>query len=101
MFPADELFELRSEIKRLKEREAVLRSRMLADPGGPSCAGRVWEGIVVSRECRRLDLRALPAPILVDPAYFQTSGFRAVLLRPVGNQGRAERTLSQGLRAAL
>ncbi|MEM9145041.1 MAG: hypothetical protein AAGC57_02510 [Pseudomonadota bacterium] len=91
MFPADELFELRTEIRRLKEREAQLRARMMADPGGPSCAGRDWEGVVVMRETRRLDTASLPAGLLADPAHYRTTGFRAVLLRPAGDAAPSRR----------
>lgn len=84
MFPADELHELRCRIRALRAREAVLRARMIADPGGPACAGAAWEGVVVSRESRCLDTGHLPAELLADPSAFRTRMFRAVLLRPAG-----------------
>ncbi len=83
MYPADELHEVRCRIRELRTREAVLRARMIADPGGPACAGASWQVVVVSRESRSLDTGHLPAEVLANPSAYRTRIFRAVLLRPV------------------
>ena len=90
MFPADELHELRCQIRALRAREAVLRARMIADPGGPACVGAAWQGVVVSRESRSLDMLNLPAEVLANPSAFRTRMFRAVLLRPAGAGSAAD-----------
>lgn len=89
MFPADELHQIRCEIRLLREREARLRARMIADPGGPACSGRDWEGVVVTRESRRLDTAAIPADWLMEPSHFATRAYRSVLLRPAGHGARS------------
>lgn len=82
--PADELAEIRSEIARLKLREAQLRTAFLKHPDH-GAQGR-WNRVEVEL-CHqtRFDSRLLPGFILSDPAFqHQTlvAVVRSLALRP-------------------
>ena len=103
MHPADELHALRAEIRLLREREAALRRRMIADPGGPACQGTAWRAVVLRRSVRVLDPARLPAALRADPACYRLCTRRAVLLRPAASGAPAAGTATaprDGLRPA-
>lgn len=67
--PADELFELRADIARLKLLEAALRAKILAFPD-IQAIGR-WHRIeVVQTKARVFDAKLLPAAIRDDPRFY-------------------------------
>lgn len=80
--PAEELFEIRAEIRALKAREAELRAYFLtgarvADRRGPR------HEIAVTDQRRRVFARnRLPAAILEDPRYWRQKLSRVVKLLP-------------------
>ena len=57
--PADELADVRAEIKQLQIREAELRSELLAD-GADRC-GVQWEAVIQDRSQDLLDVKAAVA----------------------------------------
>ena len=68
--PADELFNLRADIARLKLLEAALRARILASPDTQSI-GR-WHRIeVVETKIRVFDAKLLPDAIREDPRFYR------------------------------
>jgi hypothetical protein len=68
--PADELAEIRTEIRQLRLREALLRQHILKDPGVNSL-GR-WHRVEVEEHLDLiLDISRLPAEILQDRNFWQ------------------------------
>lgn len=64
--PADELFSVRDEIKRLKAREEVLRTLMLSDPSART--GNLYAVEIKTVTTKRTDLKEmrLAHPTIVD-----------------------------------
>ncbi len=82
LFPADELAEIRSEIARLRAREAHLRAIFLKDPD-QGAIGR-WSRVEVElTHQQRFDSRLLPAAILSDPAYRRETLVQVVRCLPL------------------
>lgn len=80
--PADELAEIRSEIARLKVREAHLRTAFLKDPDH-GAVGR-WTRVEVEFFPQtRFDSRLLPAHVLSDPAYRRETLVQVVRCLPL------------------
>jgi len=90
--PADELAEIRAEIRRLKAREAELREALL-ETGGAD--GLNWHVTIVEQRRRTLDREALPAAILDDPRYWKDSVSRIV--KTVPKEGGAPEAAGPGL----
>lgn len=68
--PADELFELRADIARLKLLEAALRAKILASPD-TQAIGR-WHRIEVDEtKARVFDVKLLPDAIRDDPRFYR------------------------------
>lgn len=68
--PADELAEIRSEIQHLRAREALLRQKILTDPGAHAF-GR-WHRIEVDQHLDLvLDISLLPQHILQDRNFWR------------------------------
>lgn len=70
MTPADELGHIRAEIKRLKAREAELRTEIL-ETGDAS--GTDYTVEIKEQQRRTFDRTALPQDIQDDPAYWKVS----------------------------
>jgi hypothetical protein len=73
---ADELELVRAEIKRLRAREAELRSVLLEEDGAEP--GQDWRVEVVEQRRRTLDRAALPPEISRDPRYWKERVARVV-----------------------
>jgi hypothetical protein len=69
--PAEELFELRAEIRALKAREAELRAYFLSGARGPDRRGPFHEVAVTRQRHRVLARDRLPAAILHSPRYWR------------------------------
>lgn len=80
--PADELADLRAEIRRLQEREAALRARLLADPPKDP-VGRWAQLTIVTERRRRFAPDLLPADIRDDPRYWRLSDVVTLRCDPV------------------
>lgn len=66
--PADELVAIRTEIARLRRREAELRAAFLTRPDLPT-VGRWHKVEVVTQRSQVFDPRLLPDEIRLDPGY--------------------------------
>ena len=84
--PADELFAVRAEIKRLTGREHDLRSLMLSDPSART--GNSYAVDVVNVTTTRTDLKELRAnhPDIVEQFTFPTTT-QNVVLRGINEDG--------------
>ena len=80
MTPADELGHIREELKRLKAREAELRTELL-ETGDASGTDYTIE--IKTQERRTLDKDKLPREILDDPYYYKTSTSQILRTIPV------------------
>ena len=80
MAPADELGMLREEMKRLKAREAELRTEIL-ETGDAS--GIEYTVEIKTQERRTLDKDKLPKEILDDPYYYKVSTSQTVRTIPI------------------
>jgi hypothetical protein len=81
---ADELADIRTEIARLKRREAELRAAYLTQPELPR-AGRRNRVELVTQRARIFDPRLLPAELRNDPAFQRdkvTRVLRTVAIAP-------------------
>jgi len=85
---ADELADIRSEIARLKRREAELRAAFLTQPGLPRSGRRNQVELVVQRT-RIFDPRLLPAEIRANPAYQRDKVTRTLRTAPVDTPQQA------------
>ena len=76
---ADELADVRAEIRTLKAREQELRDMVLHDPG--KCRGVTHE-VVIKRQKRRVFLRdKLPPHIIQNPEFWEDREAKYVTLR--------------------
>jgi hypothetical protein len=81
MHPADELQEVRTEIRALRAREAALRTRLIEAPE-VARAGRHWEAAVAERVSRKIDAARLPLTVRADPRSWLTRRSVCVTLQP-------------------
>lgn len=81
--PADELADLRAEIRRLKDREAALRARLLAAPPADP-VGRWARLDIVTERRRHLLTDRLPDAIRDDPRYWAEREVISLRCDPVG-----------------
>jgi hypothetical protein len=80
--PADDLSDLRAEIRRLQAREAVLCHQIIAGP--PSgLTGETARVEIVTRRSWVLDHSRLPARLLSDPALWRAVDQQVVTCVPV------------------
>ena len=91
MTPADELGLLREEMRRLKAREAELRTEIL-ETGDAS--GTEYTVTIKTQERRVLDKDKLPKEILDDPYYYKISTSQTVRTVPIET---AERRRAESL----
>jgi hypothetical protein len=101
--PADELFAVRSEIKRLEEREAELRQVILSDPSART--GNHYIASLVEVVSRRVDLKEMRAmhPQTVEEFTFPTKTVKIELLavdEETGEITRPKRALRRAAEAA-
>jgi hypothetical protein len=83
---ADELARVRADIARLKAREQVLRTALLAAPE----AGRIgrWARVeVIERQIRLFDHRLLPEVLRTDPRYWRERPVTELRCLPVEARG--------------
>lgn len=87
MTPADELGHIREEMKRLRAREAELRTEILetGDATGSDFTVEIKE-----QERRTLDKDKLPREIVEDPYYYKVSVSRIVRTVPADRTGRGD-----------
>src|SRR5262245_26399609 len=81
--PADQLAEIRSTIRNLEEREAILRAELLAD--GANRRGDEWEAVIKVRKIERLDVPAARRALgtrLLQP-FLRSSATEFVYLEPI------------------
>ena len=89
--PADELGDLRADIRRLKAREAELRERFIAS--GATVRGDETE-VIVRRQRRRVLLRdRLPPQILQDPRLYEERVTTTVISRPIGGRAPGDQAI--------
>lgn len=84
--PADELADIRSRIKALRERERALRDHVLKVP--EDCAGLRHEAVVRTQRRRVFPGDRLPAHILDNPEYWAERETEVVTLRDRTCRGR-------------
>ena len=82
---ADELADVRSELARLRLREAELRAALVAAPADQRL-GRWSEAEVTLRRKMVFNAYLLPAEIRQDPRYWEDRAFHVVACRPVQQQ---------------
>ena len=80
--PADELFELRADIARLKLLEAALRAQILASPD-TTAIGRWHRVEVLETNARVFDAKLLPDAIRDDPRFYRNRVTQVVRCLPV------------------
>lgn len=78
--PADELADIRAEIAKLKAREAILRTAIIAMPPPP---GRWHRVEIMEMRARVFDASLLPAQIRDNPAYWRERVSHVVKCLPV------------------
>ena len=108
MHPADELFEVREQLRGLKAREAELRKALICAPRSEAREGERYRANVVLRFPRRLDAARLPEGWHEDPGQRSVATSHAVTLRETADDavsGVAERYVLRrsvpfGVRAA-
>ena len=81
MHPADELQDVRTEIRALKARESRLRAALIAAPEGAR-TGRHWQAAVAERVSRKIDAARLPLTVRADPRSWLTRRSVCVTLQP-------------------
>lgn len=82
LFPADELAEVRSEIARLKLREAQLRDKLLKSPLS-ALTGRFHRVEIAHLNTSVFDPALLPEDIRSDPAYWRDRAQTVVRTCPI------------------
>ena len=83
--PADELADIRAEMRRLRSREAVLRQQILKDPEGNSI-GR-WHRVEVDEHRDLvLDISRLPEHILQDRHFWREKLVQTLRCLPAAQQ---------------
>lgn len=82
LHPAEELFDLRTRIRRLQAREAELRQFFLERAQPQDCLGPAHR-VSVSR-ARRADCGALPLSRLADPRFWRRQNRAVVRVSPLG-----------------
>ena len=80
MHPADELQSVRGEIRRLRAREAELRTRLIE---AQNRQGALWRAEIVERRPRRIDPVQMPLSARADPRSYLAGVSRTVRLTPV------------------
>lgn len=92
--PADELAEIRAEIKALKERETALRTRILESDTPDVLMGVEHEVVVREQRSRVLDKSLLPEDIRENPAFYRERVTRIVTVKPkAGSPSTPEESL--------
>ena len=80
--PADELAEIRAEIKALKARETALRTTILESGSPDVLTGAEHEVVVREQRSRILDKSLLPEDIRENPAFYRERVTWIVTVRP-------------------